>query len=100
MSDIDGAYDVTINSPMGSQNATVTLVTDGATLTGTLAGPNGSLDIQDGKVDGDSLTWSAQMVQPMPMKLDFTASVSGDEISGSVKLGAFGSASFSGKRAS
>ena len=98
MSDVDGTYDVTINSPMGSQNAKVTLSTDGDALTGTLAGQNGSLDIQDGKVDGDTLTWSAQMVQPMPMKLEFTASVNGDEISGSVQLGAFGSAPFSGKR--
>ena len=99
MSDVDGTYDVTINSPMGNQNAKITLAANGESLTGTIAGQQGSLDIQDGKVDGDTLSWSAQMTQPMPMKLNFTASVNGDEISGSVQLGAFGSASFSGTRA-
>ena len=35
----------------------------------------------------------------MPMTLEFSATVDGDNISGSVKLGAFGTASFSGTRA-
>jgi hypothetical protein len=35
----------------------------------------------------------------MPIKLEFSAEVNGDEISGTVKLGAFGNASFSGSRA-
>jgi hypothetical protein len=33
------------------------------------------------------------------MTLEFSATVSGDEISGDVKLGAFGNATFSGTRA-
>ena len=98
MSDVNGTYDVTINSPMGSQQAKVTLAIDGDNLTGTIAGQQGALEIQEGKVDGDTLTWSAQMTQPMPMKLSFTAGVNGDELSGSVQLGSFGSASFSGTR--
>ena len=39
------------------------------------------------------------MTQPMPIKLEFTGKVAGDKISGSVKLGAFGNASFEGTRA-
>jgi hypothetical protein len=35
----------------------------------------------------------------MSMTLEFTATVSGDEINGTVKLGAFGDATFSGTRA-
>ena len=40
------------------------------------------------------------MTQPMPMTLEFSATVEGDEISGNVKLGGFGNASFTGARKS
>jgi hypothetical protein len=36
----------------------------------------------------------------MPMTLEFTATVDGDAITGTVKLGAFGEAEISGTRAS
>ena len=95
----DGTWNTTINTPMGAQQGTLTLVTDGATLTGKMAGAAGEMELNDGAVDGDTLTWKADMTSPMPMTLEFTASVSGDEITGSVKLGAFGDATFSGTRA-
>ena len=53
----------------------------------------------DGTVDGDNLTWKAALTQPMPINLDFTATVDGDKISGNVKLGTFGDATFEGTRA-
>ena len=52
-----------------------------------------------GKVDGDTLTWSASITSPMPMTLEFSATVSGDAMTGNVKLGAFGNAPLSGVRA-
>jgi len=75
------------------------LKTDGDKLTGEMKGPQGALALNDGKVAGDTLTWSANMTQPMPIKLEFTGKVDGDKIAGSVKLGAFGNASFEGTRA-
>jgi hypothetical protein len=95
----DGTWNTTMNTPMGAQNATLTLATDGNQLTGKMAGPQGELELQDGSVDGDNLSWKADITTPMAMTLEFSATVSGDEISGSVKLGAFGNASFSGTRA-
>ena len=98
MSDIDGVWETTVNSPMGQQKATLTLKSDGASLSGTMAGNQGTLDLFDGSVDGDSAKWKANMTSPMPLTLEFDAKVDGDEISGNVKLGAFGNASFTGKR--
>jgi len=95
----DGTWNTTINSPMGAQNGSMTLATDGSTLTGKLTGAQGELDIEDGTVDGDNLAWKASMTSPMPMTLEFTATVSGDEINGEVKLGAFGNATLTGTRA-
>ena len=95
----DGTWNTTINTPMGAQNGTLTLSTEGGNLTGKMAGAQGEMDIQDGAIDGDTLSWNADITSPMPMTLEFTATVEGDEISGNVKLGAFGNASFSGTRA-
>ena len=95
----DGTWNTTINTPMGAQQGTLTLSTDGGSLTGKMAGAQGEMEIKDGTVDGETLTWKADMTSPMAMTLEFSATVSGDEISGSVKLGAFGDATFSGTRA-
>jgi hypothetical protein len=95
----DGTWTTTMNTPMGAQNGTMELKTDGGTLTGTLSGPQGSLDIEDGTVDGNSLAFKASVTSPMAMTLEFSATVDGDSISGDVKLGAFGNATFTGTRA-
>ncbi len=95
----DGTWNTTINSPMGAQTGTLTLNTDGGSLTGKMASPQGEMDIQNGTVDGDSLTWTADITSPMAMTLEFAATVEGDSLSGNVKLGAFGDAPFTGTRA-
>ena len=95
----DGTWNTTINTPMGAQNGTLHLQTSGATLTGKMAGAQGEIVLTDGKVDGNNLTWKAAMTSPMPMTLEFSATVDGDKISGNVKLGAFGNATFTGTRA-
>ncbi|MDP6374958.1 MAG: hypothetical protein QF921_05005 [Pseudomonadales bacterium] len=95
----DGTWNTTMNTPMGAQNGTLTLQIDGGTLTGTLSGPQGEMELSDGTADGDNLSWKADITSPMAMTLEFSATVSGDEISGDVKLGAFGNATFTGTRA-
>ena len=95
----DGTWNTTMNTPMGAQNATLTLASDGAALTGKMSSPQGELEIQDGAIDGEDLSWKADITSPMAMTLEFSAKVEGDEISGTVKLGAFGNATFSGTRA-
>ncbi len=95
----DGTWNTVMNTPMGAQNGTLELKTDGNTLTGTLESPQGEIELQDGAIDGDSLTWKADITQPMAMTLEFSATLDGDELKGDVKLGAFGNASFTGTRA-
>ena len=95
----DGTWNTTMNTPMGAQNGTMTLSTDGGTLTGTLKSPQGEIELNDGTVDGDNLTWKADISSPMAMTLEFSATVDGDSMSGNVKLGAFGGATFTGTRA-
>ncbi len=83
---------------MGQQKATITLTTDGDTLTGTMEGQQGTLELKDGAVDGDTVSGKADITNPMPITLEFSATVDGDSLSGDVKLGSFGNASFTGTR--
>ena len=98
MSAADGNWKITINTPMGAQEVTAEIKTSGDTFSGKTSGRMGDSEVS-GKVDGDTLTWSANITNPMPMTLEFTATVSGDSMSGNVKLGAFGNAPLSGVRA-
>jgi hypothetical protein len=95
----DGTWNLVIDTPMGKQNASIVLTSEGNTLTGTVTDSFGQVDITDGVVDGNQLSWSQTMTKPFPMTLDFTATIDGDEMTGSVKAGPFGTSPFTGTRA-
>ena len=96
---IEGNYEVIIKTPMGNQKGGMTLGRDGDTLTGEMTSSFGSTVIEDGKVDGDTLTFKISIKSPMPMTLDGEATVDGDTLNGNVTAGAFGSFPFSGAKA-
>ncbi len=95
---IDGTYKIEIDTPMGKQEATLTLKTDGGKLSGSAESMMGKNDFT-GTVNGDALAWTMDINSPMgEMKLEYTAKVTGDAIAGEVKVGTFGSSPFKGKR--
>ena len=96
---VAGSYNATVQSPMGPQSGTFTVIDGGdGTFTGQLTGTLGALDVQEGKIDGNTLTWKMNMVIPMPMTLDCEATVDGDTLTGAVNAGAFGSMPLSGTK--
>jgi hypothetical protein len=96
---IDGTWNLTLETPIGTQESTLEATTSAGALTGTQSSPDGSQPIQDGAVNGDEASWSVNITSPMPMTLEFKGMVDGDTMSGSVKLGMFGEARFTGVRA-
>jgi hypothetical protein len=96
---VAGTYDCVTKTPMGDQKSKFTVNVDGDTFTGQQAGAMGSMDVIDGKVDGNHLTWKMNMTVPMPMTLTGDATVEGDTITGTVDAGAFGKMPLSGTRA-
>jgi hypothetical protein len=93
---VDGKYEIVVQSPMGAQPSTLEINADG---TGTQAAQGRSQPISNGKIDGNTVSWSNAITTPFPMTLEFTGTVDGDKISGNVKAGSFGSFPFSGNRA-
>jgi hypothetical protein len=49
-------------------------------------------------VNGNVVSWKVNITDPMPMTLEFNGTINGDEVSGGVVLGSFGTSSFSGTR--
>lgn len=97
---VAGTYDIAIQSPMGEQKGQLTVQPDGDSFTGTITSAMmGTMEVSEGKVSGNTLTWKMDMKVPMPMTLDGEATVDGDAISGKVVAGAFGSMALSGTRA-
>lgn len=96
---VAGSYDCVTKTPMGDQKSKFTVNVDGDTFTGQQAGAMGSMDVVDGKVDGNKLTWKMNMTVPMPMTLTAEATVEGDAITGTVDAGAFGKMPMTGTRA-
>ena len=94
----DGTWKLTMTTPMGTQTPTLTLKSDGAALTGTMEGAQGTVAIEDGRVDANNVSWSITAAQ-MAMKINFAATLDGDRLSGKAELGTFGEAAFEGVRA-
>ena len=94
----DGNWKITLKTPMGPEEMQLSVVTAGETFKGTVTGRMGE-NVVDGQITGDTLTWSEDITQPMPMTLQFKAVVKGDDMTGDVKLGSFGTASLTGVRA-
>ena len=97
---VAGTYDTVVKSPMGDQKGTFTVVPgdDGNTFTGSMAGGMGSMDVENGTINGNTLNWKMNMTVPMPMTLDCEATVDGDQLTGNVNAGAFGAMPLTGER--
>jgi hypothetical protein len=94
----DGNWNLVVVTPMGERQATLSVSTDGSALKGSQMADGNSAEIFDGTVDGNAVAWKVSIIDPMPMTLEFNGTIDGDKLDGSVTLGAFGNASFSGTR--
>ena len=94
----DGNWNLVVETPMGERRATLSLKPDDGALTGSQMADGSTAEIFDGTVNGNQLSWKVSISDPMPLTLEFNGTVDGDEVTGSVTLGNFGSSSFSGTR--
>jgi len=97
---VDGTWKLTLNTPMGTQESTLVISTAGGKATATQsAGSSDARPVDDVTVDGNNVSWKASITKPMALTLEFNGTVNGDSMDGRVKLGMFGTQSFSGVRA-
>lgn len=92
------SWTITISSPLGDTKARLEFEDTGKTLVGQMTGKGGDGPMENGRIDGDRLSWSCKIQKPAPMTLKFDGKRDGDAITGSVKFGIFASGSFSAHR--
>jgi hypothetical protein len=91
-------WDCITRAPFGEQASVFTIVRDGDRFTGSNVAEIGSLEVVDGRIEGNRLVWKMPTFKPIPMTLVGKAVISGDTMSGTVTMGAFGKAEMSGVR--
>ena len=96
---VGGNWNLTMTTPMGERQATLTLKNSGGALTGTQSADGNSTEIFDGTANGDDLAWKVSITNPMPLTLEFTGKVSGDSLSGEMGIGPMGSFTLTGTKA-
>jgi hypothetical protein len=82
--DVTGSWKGTIETPNGTRDVTMNLKADGSKLTGTVSGRQGDVEIQDGKVDGDNISFSFVRGD---FKMEYKGKVSGDQIKFDIAVG-------------
>ena len=79
--DINGTWAATFDTQVGVQNYAYTFKVEGNKLTGRAKSGNGDTEIQDGKVNGDEITFVENLdFQGMPLRIEYKGKVAGDEI--------------------
>lgn len=82
--DLGGTWSIEIDSEAQSYEGTLELEQDGARFDGTLEGQFGTLDVDDGLVSGEEVSFSVTAdIGGEAMEVTFSGTVSGDRMSGS-----------------
>lgn len=97
-----GTYECTLKTPLGAKSGSLVVVPskDGESFTGSLSNDMlGTVEIDNGTIDGDMLLCSLDVTQPMRMKVECEVIVDGDTLNGFVRAGMFGKMQLTGTRA-
>jgi hypothetical protein len=80
--DVTGKWTAQVPGRGGqTREATFTFKADGNALTGSVSGPRGAMDISDGKIDGDQISFTQTIeFNGNTIKFLYKGTVSGDEI--------------------
>jgi hypothetical protein len=94
-----GDWDLTFETPQGSNTARVTFKQDGGTITAGLVVPLGTVELSGAEsVDGNLKMSGAVQMQGTTLPLALGARIQGETLSGLLTVGAFGEMAFTGKR--
>jgi hypothetical protein len=98
--DISGTFTASFDSQVGVQSYTFTFAAKGASLTGKAKSANGDDNVEEGKIDGDKVTFVENMnYQGMMLRITYSGTiVSKDEIKFKRDVGGQGGEEFTAKR--
>jgi phage repressor protein C with HTH and peptisase S24 domain len=92
-----GNWQVTINTPMGAQVVQLEFTDD---HTGVARYGSDSVPLENVAVNGNSVTCTVRVAQPMAVTLTCALTVNGDSMTGTASAGFFGKFALNGRRGS
>lgn len=95
----DGRWQISIPTPMGSQDIILEIVDRDGGVSGTAISRDETVPFLDPVVEGDRIRWSQKITKPMSLTIKFDILRDGDLLSGKAKAGIFPSTSVTGSRA-
>lgn len=98
MNSIDGSWQCRVETPVGPRTFHAELTPHEDRFEARVTGNFGEMEIEDGRLNGDVMTWTMAVTSPLPLNLTCTALVSGDRMAGSVSAGIFGKYPLTGTR--
>jgi hypothetical protein len=97
--DLTGTWILQVETSAGGGSPTFTFKQTGDTLEGTYEGTFGKVDNVKGKVTGNKATWSFTAdAQGTQLNIEYSGTVDGDAMKGTVSLGELAEGTFTGKR--
>jgi hypothetical protein len=98
VTDVSGTWELNVESPMGSRASDAIFTQTGETLGGKMVSPRGETPLT-GTISGETVKFGINVnVQGQNLQIDYTGTVTGDTMSGTVVFGSFGDGKFTGKR--
>lgn len=94
-----GDWNLTINAGPTPETATLTFAEDAGAVRGRMSSRQGAGELLDVDVAGQRVTFKVAITQPLPMTLEFTGTIDDTDMFGEVKLGAFGTGTWTATRA-
>lgn len=98
VTDVSGTWELNVESPMGSRASDAIFTQAGETLGGKMVSPRGETPLT-GTLQGEAINFGINVnVQGQNLQIDYTGTVTGDTMSGTVVFGSFGDGKWTGKR--
>ncbi|HJY41899.1 MAG TPA: hypothetical protein VJ303_11705 [Steroidobacteraceae bacterium] len=98
VTDVSGTWELNVESPMGSRASDAIFTQSGETLGGKMVSSRGEVPLT-GTIDGDTVKFGINVnVQGQSLQIDYSGTVTGDTMSGTVVFGSFGDGKWTGKK--
>ena len=95
---VNGEWNLTVETPQGTGTPSVIFKQDGENLTGTYKGRFGESSLK-GTIKGNDIKFSTTISpQGQDIVIDYTGTVDGDTMKGKAKFGEMGEGNFTGKK--
>jgi len=92
---LTGKWNVKIESRMGTFELKMTIEQEGNDFTAELVSPMGKMEVQNGVVSGDEVTFSTSApIGGQDTNLEFSGKIKGENIEGTITIGSMGDAEF------